>query len=144
MAEKGVIAKAWQEASTVLGGALGGSFFADPSLAQLAAIVGFVVVYATAIVFFAQIMGRSGLPGNIPAWLDSTLSVLMGAGVGLGMAYSDTIGIGLAMSLAVLAALIPTAWRQRWRERRVYRPVLGPSPSDEENGPDPDSLIPVP
>lgn len=125
MAKNGVVAKSWQEASTVLGGALGVSFFTDPSLAHLAAIIGFVAVYAAAVVLFAQLLGGSDLPGlQIPAWLDNTLSVLVGAGVGLGMAYSDTIGFGLAMPLAGLAALIPTAWRQRWRERRIYREDL--------------------
>ena len=125
MAKNGVVAKSWQEASTVLGGALGVSFFTDPSWAHLAAIIGFVAVYAAAVVLFAQLLGGSDLPGmQIPAWLDNTLSVLVGAGVGLGMAYSDTIGLGLAMPLAGLAALIPTAWRQRWRERRIYREDL--------------------
>ena len=126
MAKNGVVAKAWQEVSTVLGGALGVSFLTDPSLAHFAAIIGFVAVYAAAVVLFAQLLGGSALPGiEIPTWLDNTLSALVGAGVGLGMAYSDTIGIGLAMPLGVLAALIPTAWRQRWRESRVYRAALG-------------------
>lgn len=129
MAKTGDIAKAVQEVSTVLGGALGVSFFTEPSLADLAAITGFGIVYAAAAVLFAQLLGGSDVPGvEIPAWLDNTLSVLVGAGVGLGIAYSDTIGVGHALPLAVLAALIPTAWRQRWRERRIYREnLLGPS-----------------
>ena len=126
MVKNGTLAKAWQEASTVLGGALGVSFFIDASLVHLAAIAGFVAVYAAAVLLFAQLLSGSELPGmELPAWLDNSLSVLVGAGVGLGVAYSDTVDIGLAMPLAVLAALVPTAWRQRWRERRVYRPVLG-------------------
>lgn len=131
MAKNRVIGKAWQEASTVLGGALGVSFFAGPSLEQLAAIMGFVVVYAGAVVLFAQLLGGSDPPEpDVPAWLENTLSALVGAGVGLAMAYSDAIGTGLAMSLAVLAAVIPTAWRQRWRERRVYRSAFDPAPRD--------------
>lgn len=126
MVKNGTLAKAWQEVSTVLGGALGVSFFIDASLVHLAAIAGSVVVYAAAVLLFAQLLGGSDLPGmDVPAWLDNTLSVLVGGGLGLGMAYSDTIGVSLAMPLVVLAALVPTAWRQWWRERRVYRAALG-------------------
>ena len=69
MAEKGVAAKIWRDASGMLGGALSVSFFADQPLLE-------------------PVLG------------------------------------------SVLAALIQTAWRQRWRESQVYRASLNASPDD--------------
>ena len=130
VAEKGVAAKVWGDASGMLGGALGVSLFADQSFLELAAIIGSVVAYATAVLLFAQLLGAGDLPGReVPAWFDKALSVLLGAGVGAGLAYTNA-GVAFAVSLAVLAALIQTAWRQRWRESQVYRASLNASPDD--------------
>ncbi len=126
-----VVRQALREASTALGAALSVSFFADASSITVVAIIGFAVVYGGAAALFVQLLlHENALPDPaIPAWLDNALSALVGAGVGLVIAYSDG-KVGLAMTLAVFAALVPTAWRQRWRERRVYRATLSPLPTD--------------
>lgn len=124
MAKTRLVGKAWQEASAVFGGAVGVALV-DPSFAKLIAVAAFAVVYAATVVLFAQLQEASELPGTeVPAWLDTSVLVIVGAGVGLSITYTDAIRVGLAMPLAVLAAFIPTAWRQRWRERRIYREDL--------------------
>lgn len=92
MAKTRLVGKAWQEASAVFGGAVGVALV-DPSFAKLIAVAAFAVVYAATVVLFAQLQEASELPGTeVPAWLDTSVLVIVGAGGALDHVYGRHSG----------------------------------------------------
>ena len=117
-------------------GAAGGFVFlawiGDVPMGVVATVLAFLLAGCLASVLFDQLSGMQELRDKPRNVIGVAQSSIIGMAIGAGSVWANEhihdVGLGIGISLAVVAgvstALIGTAWRQRWSERQLYREIL--------------------
>lgn len=137
---KSRVSQAYSDYAAAGGAFAGPAWISGVPMEIVASVYAFLLVACVSSVLFDQLSGMRRLPnGPLRKTTGVVRSVTIGATIGVASAYAEEYAHYFSIAHAALAGvsipLIGAAWRQRWRERQLYRDTLLPPPKQPESLP---------